>query len=113
MERDRDTVMEHYAGTVPGSLDDLGPEERHQVYKMLRLEVLAYPDKSLEVSGSILAGGGEDPGEGPDGVGPGGGGFGAASLNGVGLGALEPSWTSSVRLRTSKAVSSPRSTTTP
>ncbi len=60
MERDRDTLMEHYAGTVPESLDDLSPEERHQIYKMLRLEVLAYPDKSLEVSGAILAGGAEN-----------------------------------------------------
>jgi site-specific DNA recombinase len=74
MERDRDTVMEHYAGTVPESLDDLSPEERHQIYKMLRLEVLAYPDKSLEVSGAILAGGAENE-EG-------------------GLGALEPTRTS-------------------
>jgi len=64
MERDRDTIMEHYAGTVPGSLDDLSPEERHQVYKMLRLEVLAYPDKSLEVRGAILAGGTENKGGG-------------------------------------------------
>jgi hypothetical protein len=37
---------------VPESLNDLSPEERHQIYKMLRLEVLAYPDKSLEVSGT-------------------------------------------------------------
>jgi site-specific DNA recombinase len=64
MERDRDMVIEHYAGTVPGSLDDLSPEERHQIYKMLRLEVLAYPDKSLEVSGAILAGGAENEGGG-------------------------------------------------
>jgi uncharacterized membrane protein YccC len=42
MERDRDTAIEHCAGTVPEALDDLSPEERHQIYKMLRLEVLAY-----------------------------------------------------------------------
>jgi hypothetical protein len=47
--------MEHYAGTVPEALDDLSPEERHKIYKMLRLEVLACPDKFLEVSGAILA----------------------------------------------------------
>jgi hypothetical protein len=74
MERDRDTVMEHYAGTIPGSLDDLGPEERHKIYKMLHLEVLAYPDKSLQVSGAILAVGAEN--------------------EGGGLGALEPTRTS-------------------
>jgi site-specific DNA recombinase len=60
IERDRDTVMEHYASTVPEPLDGISPEERHQIYKMLRLEVLAYPDKSLEVSGAILAGGAEN-----------------------------------------------------
>jgi site-specific DNA recombinase len=74
MERDRETVMEHYAGMIPGSLDDLGPEERHQIYKMLRLEVLAYPDKSLQVSGAILAG--------------------EAENEGGGLGVLEPTRTS-------------------
>jgi hypothetical protein len=62
MERDRETVMEHYAGTVPEALDALSPEERHKIYKMLRLEVLAYPDKSLEVSGAILAGAEENEG---------------------------------------------------
>ena len=60
IERDRDTIMEHYAGTVPESLDDLSPEERHKIYKKLRLEVLAYPDKSLEVRGAILAGGAQN-----------------------------------------------------
>jgi site-specific DNA recombinase len=70
MKRDRETVMEYYSSTVPESLDDLSPEERHQIYKMLRLEVLAYPDKSLQVSGAILAGGAEN--------------------EGVGLGVLEP-----------------------
>jgi site-specific DNA recombinase len=57
LEHDRDALMEHYAGLVPESLNDLSPEERHQIYKMLRLEVLAYPDKSLEVSGSLVDGG--------------------------------------------------------
>ena len=48
--------VEHYAGIVPESLDNLSSEERHQIYKMLRIEVLAYPDKSLEVSGSLVGG---------------------------------------------------------
>ena len=87
MERDRDAVMDSYAGTVPASLGGLGPEERHQVYKMLRLEVLAYPDKSLEVRGAILAGGeGEDSGKWPDREGPDG-----ALYRGMELGVLEPS----------------------
>ena len=103
MERERDEVMGYYAGTVPGSLDDLSPQERHQVYKMLRLEVLAYPDKSLELSGAILAGGGgEDSGEWPRGEGPDGGGLDGTSPTGVGLGALEPSRRSSPRPSRSK-----------
>ena len=61
MERDRDAVLETYAGAVPEILDALTPEERHQVYKMLRLEVLAYPDKSLQVSGAIVGGVGTNP----------------------------------------------------
>ena len=58
LEHDRDTLMEHYAGMVSKSLDNLSPEERNQIYKLLHIEVLAYPDKSLKVSG-ILVGGGE------------------------------------------------------
>jgi site-specific DNA recombinase len=87
MERDRDVLMDRYAGVVPESLDTLVPEERHRLYKMLRLEVIAYPDKSLEVSGAILTGGGEEGGW------PGGGGPGGSGLSG-GLGASEPTRTS-------------------
>lgn len=76
MERDRDAIMEHYTGVVPGAFDDLHPEERHQLYKMLSLEVLAYPDKSLEVSCALVGGRGIDGG-GPNGAGPNGGGLGA------------------------------------
>ncbi len=43
--------MESYARMVPEQLDLLTPEERHQVYKMLRLRVAVYKDGSLEVSG--------------------------------------------------------------
>jgi site-specific DNA recombinase len=64
LERDRDVLMERYAEVVPGSLDALTAEERHQLYKMLRLEVVALPDKSLEVRGAIAG-----VGEGQDGLG--------------------------------------------
>jgi hypothetical protein len=50
-ERDRDTLWESYARMVPEALDNLTSEERHQVYKMLWLKVLAYKDGILEVSG--------------------------------------------------------------
>jgi hypothetical protein len=51
LERDKDAVLETYAQMAPEALDALTPDERHQFYKMLRLRVIAYPDRSLEVSG--------------------------------------------------------------
>ena len=53
LEHDRDALMERYAGAVPEALENLTPEERHRVYKMLRLKVLAYPDLRLEVHGVL------------------------------------------------------------
>ena len=35
------------------ALESLTPEERHQVYKMLRLKVIANRDGSLEASGAF------------------------------------------------------------
>jgi hypothetical protein len=37
----------------PAALDSLSPEERHQVYKMLRLTVEVSPDGSLNVTGVL------------------------------------------------------------
>jgi site-specific DNA recombinase len=48
MERDKDAVLDHYAALAPKALDELTSEERHGLYKMLRLVVFAYPDRSLE-----------------------------------------------------------------
>jgi hypothetical protein len=56
LEHDRDALLERYAGMVPEALDSLGPEERHRIYKMLRLKVLAYPEARFEVSGVLGAG---------------------------------------------------------
>ena len=53
LERDQQTVMDRYAGAVPIALDNLVPEERHRIYKMLRLKVLVYPDARLQVSGVL------------------------------------------------------------
>src|SRR5918995_5539445 len=39
LERDKETLLEHYASMVPEALDELTGEERHQVYRMLRLQV--------------------------------------------------------------------------
>lgn len=97
-ERDRDAVLEHHVRFVPAALDAFSPEERHQLYKLLRLEVLGYPDKSLEVSGAVLVGGGSDhPGDG--GAWPGGGGP-DGPLVGAGLGASDLTRTLSPRRRT-------------
>jgi hypothetical protein len=51
LELDKEALLEHYARIAPEALDSLTPEERHRLYKMLRLEVLVRPDSSLEVSG--------------------------------------------------------------
>jgi hypothetical protein len=38
---------------TPAALDTLSPEERHNVYKMLRLSVEISPDGSLDVTGVL------------------------------------------------------------
>jgi site-specific DNA recombinase len=56
LERDRDALLENYAEIMPEALDTLEPEERHSVYKMLRLKTVAFPDGTLEVSGALREG---------------------------------------------------------
>ena len=51
LERDRDALMESYAGMVGEALEDLAPEERHRVYKLLRLGVRFRPEWPLEITG--------------------------------------------------------------
>ncbi len=53
LERDRDAHLENYAEMIPEALDVLQPEERHRIYKMLRLRAVAFPGGSLEVSGAL------------------------------------------------------------
>jgi len=36
---------------VREALDDLGAEERHHIYKLLRLNVYARPEEPLEITG--------------------------------------------------------------
>ena len=55
LERDKDVLLKSYAGMAPEALNSLAPDERRQVFKMLKLRVAAYPDTCLEVD-SILAG---------------------------------------------------------
>ena len=49
------SLLDSYAGMVPEALDSLTPDGRHEVYRMLRLKVLAHPDKALDVSGVLEA----------------------------------------------------------
>jgi hypothetical protein len=51
LEHDADALLEHYAKMVPKALDDLASEERHAIYKMLRLRVVVFADKPVEVTG--------------------------------------------------------------
>jgi hypothetical protein len=50
MEQDRDALLESRMRIAPQALESLPPEERHQFYKMLKLEVTAYPSGALEIS---------------------------------------------------------------
>ena len=51
LELDRDVLLERYAAIAPEALDSLIPEERHRLYKLLRITVIVQPDTTLEVSG--------------------------------------------------------------
>lgn len=54
MERDRDALLDYRGSMAPGVLEALTPEERHQFYKMGRLEMLADTDGSIKVSGPLV-----------------------------------------------------------
>jgi site-specific DNA recombinase len=51
LERDRVSLFEHYTNMAPEALDSLTPEERHQLYRILRLRVTAGADRTLAVEG--------------------------------------------------------------
>jgi hypothetical protein len=53
LERDKDAVLEAYAQMAPQALDALTGEERHQLYKMLRVRVTACADGPLEITGML------------------------------------------------------------
>jgi hypothetical protein len=54
LEHDKDLLLDHYAGMAPEALDSLTPEERHQVYKMLRLKVIAHLSGDVELVGDLV-----------------------------------------------------------
>ena len=53
LEHDKDLLLDHYAGMALEALDSLTPEERHQVYKMLRLKVIAHLSGDVELVGDL------------------------------------------------------------
>jgi site-specific DNA recombinase len=53
LERDKASLLERFADIMPEALDELTPEERNQVYRMLRLEVYVMPGGNLDVHGII------------------------------------------------------------
>jgi hypothetical protein len=53
LERDRETLIERYAEMVPDALDVLSSQERHRIYKLLKLEIKLPPDETFEVSGTF------------------------------------------------------------
>ena len=55
LERDKDAILDSYAGMAPEALESLAPEERHRVYRMLRIRAVAHVDSTLEVSGGSRA----------------------------------------------------------
>ena len=54
LERDRDSLLENYAGLLPEAIDALGSEERHRVYRMIGMEAHLAADGSLEISGDVM-----------------------------------------------------------
>jgi site-specific DNA recombinase len=55
LERGRDVILGTYAGATPGVLESMEQEERHRLYRKLRLEVLVGVDGNLDsaIAGSI------------------------------------------------------------
>jgi hypothetical protein len=50
LERDKDALREDYFGIVPDALEALTPGEQHDLYKIVRLQVIIYPNCDLEIS---------------------------------------------------------------
>jgi hypothetical protein len=53
LERDRNVLMESYAGMVLEALKALSPEERHHVYRLLKLRVNLSANDTLEINGAL------------------------------------------------------------
>lgn len=53
LAQDHDELLEHYAYVVPEPLASLESEERHHVYKLMKLDVTVQVDGTLEVTGAL------------------------------------------------------------
>jgi hypothetical protein len=53
LETDADALLASYEQVTPERLDALEAEERHRAYRLMRLEVLAHLDGSLEANGDV------------------------------------------------------------
>ena len=53
LEQEANGLLAHYAGIVPEALDALTPEERHRVYRMMRLNVVMSADGLAKVTGAF------------------------------------------------------------
>jgi site-specific DNA recombinase len=53
LERDKNALLESYVGMAPEALNSLTPEERNQIYKMLKLRVTADTGGKIEVTGAL------------------------------------------------------------
>ena len=54
LERDRDRLLESYSCLMPEAIDTLGSEERHRVYRMIRMKAYLEADGSLQLSGDVM-----------------------------------------------------------
>jgi hypothetical protein len=55
LEQDAEELLEVYEERCVEALEDLSPEEKREVYKLLNLTVEAYPDGSLEAAWALDA----------------------------------------------------------
>jgi hypothetical protein len=53
LERDKDILLKSLADMTPKALDELAPEERHRIYKMMKLKATALLDGGVEVNGVV------------------------------------------------------------
>ena len=56
LEKDREGLLKSMAEIVPDALEDLTPQERNKIYRMLRLEVAPF-EEGYEVSGAFCSSG--------------------------------------------------------